>query len=223
MRVEKADKVPLKETEVGRVPEHWEMRQLQTVADLVSGGTPSKGRADYWNGLIPWASPKDMKRPRLHDTEDHISQVAAEDGSRVVPAGSLFIVIRGMILANDLPIALAMVPMAFNQDMKAILPKSEVDPEYLLYALVFHKSRLIPEIGTSAHGTKRIGTAAVSELLLPLPPLAEQKQIAAALCVVDRKMEVERGRKTAFDSLFKSLLHNLMTGKVRVNHLKLPT
>jgi hypothetical protein len=61
-----------------------------------------------------WASPKDMKLPRLADVEDHISTDAAATSSRVVPARSLFIVVRGMVLVKDIPIAMTEVPMAFN-------------------------------------------------------------------------------------------------------------
>jgi hypothetical protein len=55
-----------------------------------------------------------MKLPRLADVEDHISTDAAATSSRVVPARSLFIVVRGMVLVKDIPIAMTEVPMAFN-------------------------------------------------------------------------------------------------------------
>src|SRR5262245_20635139 len=101
------------ETELGPLPSEWSLSRLAQVAELASGGTPSKGRADYWEGSIPWVSPKDLKVHRLYDAEDHISEAGLEAGSRRVPAGTLFVVVRGMILAKDLPVALAMVPMAF--------------------------------------------------------------------------------------------------------------
>lgn len=159
--VAEADRVPLKETEIGPIPEHWELKPLRDVADLCSGGTPSKSRPDFWEGLIPWASPKDLKRPRLHDTIDHVSEAGVTDGSRLVQPGSIFIVVRGMILANDIPLAMAMVPMAFNQDMKAIVARKVVAPDYLLYAMVANKAILNREIGSAAHGTKRITAHAV--------------------------------------------------------------
>lgn len=161
-----------------------------------------------------------MKSPRLYDVEDHISEEAAEAGSRIVPAGSVFIVIRGMILAKDLPVALAMRPMAFNQDMKAILPAEAIDGEYLLYCLCQHKARMMPEIGTSAHGTKRISTSAISEFTLPLPPLAEQKQISAALATVDEVIQAEEQRQSALQQVFLSSLQALMTGTLQVAELE---
>ncbi len=128
-----------------------------------------------------------------------------------------------MILAKDIPVALTMVPMAFNQDMKAIIPGPSLDPRFLLYSLVHNKRRLIPEIGTSAHGTKRIGTSAITSFSIAVPLLDEQRQIASALRAVDQKLNAEEARGQALSSLFSSLLHNLMTGKLRVHDLALPT
>lgn len=56
----------------------------------------------------------------------------------------------------------------------------------------------------------------LKNLLIPLPPLSEQRQIARILQTVDRKIEAEEGRKQALEDLFKSLLHHLMTAKVRL-------
>ena len=55
-----------------------------------------------------------------------------------------------------------------------------------------------------------------------LSPIEEQQKIASILSTVDKKIEAEENKKKAIDELFKSLLHNLMTGKVRVNHLEMP-
>jgi type I restriction enzyme, S subunit len=207
---------PLKKTEIGLVPSRWVVVRLGEVAELTSGGTPSKANPGFWAGLVPWASPKDLKRPRLFDVEDHISEAGLADGSRLAPEGSIFIVIRGMILSRDVPVAMAMVPMAFNQDMKAIIPGERLARDYLLYALVAFKHALLPQIGTSAHGTRRISTSAVENLPIPVPPLSEQREIAAQLAAVDAKLAAEESRRAALTALFQSLLHHLMTGKVRL-------
>jgi type I restriction enzyme S subunit len=57
---------PIRRNEVLELPEEWRVVHLADVAELASGGTPSKQRADYWSGAIPWASPKDLKQPRLY-------------------------------------------------------------------------------------------------------------------------------------------------------------
>ena len=201
----------MKETELGSLPEDWDVVRLSEIAKLTSGGTPSKKRLDFWEGPIPWASPKDLKRPRLLDTEDHISQAGLDDGSRLVPAGSLFVVVRGMILSKDLPVAMAMVPMAFNQDMKAICPGDRIDGDFLLQAFTAYKRRLAPEIGTSAHGTRRISTSSIEDFLVPLPPLPEQRAIALVLRTVQRAKEATEKAIAATRTLKQSLMRHLFT------------
>jgi type I restriction enzyme S subunit len=132
-----------------------------------------------------------MKTFRLSDTRDHISDEGLKNGSRLAPAKSVFVVVRGMILAKDLPVALAKVPMAFNQDMKALVARSVVDPEYLLYALAARKDALATAISTSAHGTRRMETASLESLLLPLPPKDEQQRIAGVLAKLEAAVEVQ--------------------------------
>lgn len=193
------------------LPAEWETVRLGDVATLASGGTPSKKRPDFWIGRIPWASPKDLKMPWLYDTQDHISQEGLEDGSRLVSAGSLFVVVRGMILAKDVPVSMAMVPMAFNQDMKAIAPNGGIDGAFLLYAFTKFKSRLVPEIGSSAHGTRRIGTQAIEHFQFPLPPLPEQKAIAHLLRTVQRAKEATEKVIAATRQLKLSLMRHLFT------------
>lgn len=207
---------PLKQTEIGEIPESWEIVQLGSVVNPVSGGTPSKGRPEWWQGSIPWASPKDMKRPRLHDTEDHISAEALAKGSRLVPAKTVFVVTRGMILAKDLPVAIAEVPMAFNQDMRALLPTGAINPDFLLYALTARKDALTSSIGTTAHGTRRLGSTSLEALALPKPVGEEQRQIAEVLSHLEVREELARRKAGLLRSLFAAMLGSLMTGQLRV-------
>jgi type I restriction enzyme, S subunit len=88
-----------------------------------------------------------MKRPRLDDVTDHISQEALESGSKLAPAGSVFVVVRGMILAKTVPVAFAEVPMAINQDIKAIIPGPKLRSDFLLYALETVRDNLFKKVG----------------------------------------------------------------------------
>lgn len=213
---------PLRDTEIGPIPESWEIKKIGAVAHPVSGGTPSKQRKDWWSGTVPWASPKDMKTLRLVDTEDHITADAADAESRLVSANTVFIVIRGMILAKDVPVAIADVPMAFNQDMRALLPTGAIHPDFLLYALCSRKAALAQEIGTSAHGTRRMGSASIEQLLVPVPRNRdEQKDVAEILNTLDKREAVARATSASTKALFAATLHQLMTGAIRVNDLDL--
>lgn len=99
----------------------WVPVALGDLGKWVGGGTPSKGVSSYWNGDIPWVSPKDMSTWRIDDTEDHISEEAiAKSSTRLVPAGSVLVVTRSGILRNTVPSAVTSVSVAINQDIKAL-------------------------------------------------------------------------------------------------------
>jgi type I restriction enzyme S subunit len=212
---------PLKPTAIGDLPESWDAKTVGSVADPVSGGTPSKQRLDWWAGEIPWASPKDMKRLRLRDTEDHVTREAVESGSRLVPPKTIFIVIRGMILAKNVPMAIAEVPMAFNQDMKALVPTGKIDSDFLLYALCSRKEALSHEISTSAHGTRRMGSASVDQLLVPVPrDPKEQVAIAHVMHLLDRRERIAQEKLDRLRGLFSSTLDAVMTRALSLDALQ---
>lgn len=212
-----------KETEIGLVPESWEVVELSEICTFQSGGTPSKQRPEYWEGSIPWVSPKDMKRPRLSDVTDHISQEALECGSKLAPAGAVFVVVRGMILAKDVPIALAEVPMAINQDMKAVIPGPRLLSDFLLYAMTALKRNLFVKIGRSAHGTMTLMSSEISAFKIPLPDIDTQREIAEAIHNLETKQEIHERKRVQLLDLFRTLLHGLMTAKIRVNQLNINT
>lgn len=72
---------------------------LSDVGEWKSGNTPSRSRSDFWQGELPWVSPKDMKVAQIADTEEHLTNAGWERSS-TVPSGSILIVIRGMILVS---------------------------------------------------------------------------------------------------------------------------
>jgi type I restriction enzyme, S subunit len=88
------------------LPEGWESNRLRECGILLSGGTPNKTNAAFWKGPIPWISPKDMKATRISGSIDHVSEAAILSGSKSVPAGTILMVVRGMILAHSFPVAL---------------------------------------------------------------------------------------------------------------------
>ncbi|MBK6803765.1 MAG: restriction endonuclease subunit S [Betaproteobacteria bacterium] len=103
-------------------PKGWPVRSLQNIVAFQSGGTPPVARQDYWTGDLPWVSPKDMKSVILSDSIDHINPTAISGTSlKLVPKGSVLIVVRGMILAHTVPVAVTTVPLTINQDLKALV------------------------------------------------------------------------------------------------------
>lgn len=162
----------------------WPGSTIGEVCSLTSGGTPSKSNGSYWSGKIPWVSAKDLKLDRISDAALHISEDAVENSATAIaPIGSLLILVRGMGLANGVPIAEVTAPVAFNQDIRAIHPPSGVFPRFLLLALRHHLATRPADrvLSLAAHGTLKIEADALRQFAFPIPPPSEQRRIVAAL------------------------------------------
>ncbi|MCX6880735.1 MAG: restriction endonuclease subunit S [Verrucomicrobia bacterium] len=163
---------------LGEVPEHWEVTPLKYVVGLRSGGTPSKTNLAYWDGNVPWASSKDLKPEVLSDTQDHITQKALDEGAaELVSANSLLIVVRGMILIHTFPVVKALVPMAINQDLKALTPSPKLNVDFLAWLLRGSSRETLGRLDEAGHGTKVLRIDSWTSMALPIPPLDEQLEI----------------------------------------------
>jgi type I restriction enzyme, S subunit len=209
-----------KETEIGPMPKSWRTRTLLELCEIWSGGTPKKSIAEYWIGEIPWVSGKDIKSPALDDSIDHISQLGLDAGSRLAPKDAVLVLVRGMGLAKDLPVAVIRRPMAFNQDIKALVSRGEVTGSYLRSAIYAGKERLLSRIVPSAHGTMTLNLDDIESFAIPYPSdPTEALDISKILDALDQKIEIHRRKRAALDGLFQAMLHKLMTGEISVSDL----
>jgi type I restriction enzyme S subunit len=183
----------------------WSKRKLSDCGQWFSGGTPSKANPAYWEGSMPWASAKDMKSFRLYDTEDHLTVAGAEMAPAIVPSGSILLLVRGMTLHNDIPICITMRDMAFNQDVKAIIPAPDVEADFLAYWLLAQKSNLLGLVDSASHGTGRLLSDVLFNLEIKLPPIPEQRLIARILGSLDNKIEANRGMNETLEAIARTL------------------
>ena len=219
---------PLKPSGVewlGEVPAHWKVAPLKYVVRLRSGGTPSRINAAYWDGDVPWASSKDLKVEVLSDTQDHITQKAVDDGAAdLVPAGSLLIVVRGMILIHTFPVVKALVPMAINQDLKALTPSAKLDVDFLAWLLRGASKETLGRIDEAAHGTKVLRLEAWTSITLPIPPATEQLAIVRAICESMRQLDTLTAEAQRAIELLQerrtALISAAVTGQIDVRSLE---
>lgn len=196
--------------------ERWAPEPLGRIGKWLSGGTPRMSNPEFWDGGIPWVSPKDMKRSRLWNTVDHVTVKALGNGTRLAPAHSLLLVVRGMILAHTFPVARAEVPLAFNQDIKALVPRQDVDSDFLLWWLTANESLLLGITTESTHGTKRVPMDGLYALAIHLPELPEQRAIAAALSDVDALLGGLDRLIAKKRDLKQAAMQQLLTGQTRL-------
>lgn len=194
----------------------WEGATLGALGSWFSGGTPSKRNGQYWMGEIPWVSPKDMKIARIRDAMDHVGPRAIGSGTRLLPTGAILVVVRGMILAHSVPVARMECPVAFNQDIKGLVVRSDVDSAFVLWWLVAHEELLLSLTNEATHGTKRIPTDELLRLQIELPRMAEQTAIAAVLSDMDAELVALEARRDKTRALKQAMMQELLTGRTRL-------
>lgn len=174
--------------------DRWPPVPLSSEVKLLSGGTPKKSVSRYWGGEIPWVSSGEMSQSHIFDTEHHVTDEGAETGTRLVPAGTVLVVVRGMSLAKEFRVSLTQRPMTFNQDLKALQPSRKVNPVFLYYYLR-SQARAIRDSATEAsHGTKKLETRVIEEWPLPVPNLPEQMAVVNVISAYDDLIENNRRR-----------------------------
>ncbi|MEM6252193.1 MAG: restriction endonuclease subunit S [Cyanobacteria bacterium P01_D01_bin.156] len=220
--------VPMKDSGIewlDEIPEHWEIKRQRFLFEMTGGSTPSKNNPDFWDGDIPWVSPKDMKRPRLDGSIDRLSQEALEQTSiHLHSSGKVLIVVRGMILAHTFPVAVNDVQVTVNQDMKVL--DTTLNPEYLAILLRGISSLVLSIVEESAHGTKVLRTDLFKNIFIPVPPFLEQENIVKYVKDVTDETDKMIGFITAAVKRLKeyrtALVTNAVTGKIDVRDIKLP-
>ena len=177
---------------------------LDDVADMFSGGTPRKSNQRYWNGSIPWLTPKDM-RQWSGVTEVRVSPEAIGNGTRLAPKDALFIAVRGMSLHNEIRIIRPDEAMSFNQDIKAIVPKKGIDLLYLYYVIVSKKPELLDAVEAAGHGTGRLPTDKLKDLLVPRFHRLTEAAIAELLGTLDRRIELNRRMNETLEAMARAI------------------
>lgn len=190
---------------------------LGKVGTVVGGGTPSKKRLDFWEGSIPWVSPKEMKVRDLYATSLNITEEAIKGSStRLISEPSVLFVVRGMILAHTLPVAINRVPVTMNQDMKAITPLNGMDVDYVATMLRGAEQSLLSKIEIAGHGTRRLQTE--NWVALPIPNITESEQTAIVDKVKRMESTVDALQKTIdseeVEQLRESILHQAFSGEL---------
>jgi type I restriction enzyme S subunit len=192
---------------------HYQIKRLGDICDIVGGGTPSKSNGDFYGGQIPWATVRDMKSDDISDTEFRITEEAVRQSStNVIPKNNVVIASRvGLgkvcLLKND---------TAINQDLRAILPKKK-DGLYIRYLFWWLKSMAddIEKAGTGAT-VKGVTLPFLKGLEISVPEVGEQRRIAKVLDEVfegiGKAKEIAeknlRNSRELFDSYLQDVFEN---------------
>jgi len=223
---EETETVPLKETEIGPMPKDWEVVRLGDVVIKNKGiqrepwgGSIKKeifvsvGYAVYEQGNVISGNITDF---RYFIDKDKFEELKNFE----VKAGDILITAAGTLGK------LVILPNKIHEGViNQALIRIRIDEQIINKIYFRYLFNLIVEQGiidSYSHGAtlKNLSSIRVlRNIRIPLPPLPTQQKIASILSAIDAKIEAEENKKKALEELFKSLLHNLMTAKIRVNHL----
>lgn len=209
-----------KETEIGPLPESWQISTLGEIARLERGRFMHRPRNEprFYGGATPFVQTGDVVRS--NGRIRHFTQTLNEDGvaiSRIFPAGTILITIA----ANIGFTGILQFESACPDSLIAITPTQSVEVEFLEYFLQSQQKeidRLAPK-GTQ----KNINIQFLTPWQIVIPPPDEQREIVSILDAIDRKIELHRKKRAVLDDLFKALLHKLMTGEIQMCDLNLST
>ena len=204
---------------LGEVPEHWELRRLKGVAEILNGATPASGRGEYWGGDILWMTPEDLGRLRgrdIHRSRRSITRVGYEScGTTLAPVGSTVVSTRAPIGH----LAILGREGCTNQGCKLLVPENDaVVPEWAYLGLLTARS----ELQALGQGTTfaELSRDALGAFALPLPPLSEQRAIARFLDDAERRIRRYIRAKERLIELLeerkRALIHEAVTGRIDV-------
>lgn len=204
-----------KDSELGRIPKSWEIRFLDDVTKRGSGHTPAKQNPSYWNGGIKWVSLADSSRLDkgfIYETDKEISKDGLANSSAVLhPKGTV-------VLSRDAGVGKSSVlaeEMAVSQHFMAWRCENLTDSWFLYYWM--QKAKPIFEAVAIGSTIKTIGLGYFKQLKMAYPPFEEQKSIATKLLSIDEHIGKLKDKLSQTQSLKKSLMQDLLTGKVRVS------
>ena len=222
-----AENISQKETEIGMIPEEWEVVNLSEVINLRRGVSWRKEEANREGIGIPVVGIPNIKENGSIDFSNtyflnkNISEekiLRMNDILFVSSSGSIKNIGRNVLIREIPQNRFTYASFTFLGRVSSM----KVDSEYLFYLLNSRVVDFTKYARRASDGKYNFQlTQFKNEQKIPLPPLPEQEKIASMLSAIDEKIEAEENKKKALEDLFNTLLHNLMTARIRVNHLAL--
>lgn len=189
---------------------------LGSITAWYSGGTPNRSNGAYWNGTIPWISAATLKGSRISDSDQHLTEAGLHAGSNLAPKGATLVLVRGMALHRETRIGLAQLPVSFNQDVKALVPKEGILPEFLLYALQARSGQIRELVSSAGSGTGVLNTQLLQRLPIWVPSEETQRTVVRTMSHADDLIATLERLITKKQAIKQGMMQQLLTGRTRL-------
>jgi type I restriction enzyme S subunit len=208
---------PQKQTEIGPVPQSWEVVKMGSIGKVVTGSTPKTKVPEYYSPPeVDFIAPADLGRTRLiYDSEKKIS-IAGLQTIRRLPKDAVMCVCIGSSIGKVGMTAKEV--SATNQQINSIVCGERHESAFVYYLLSYLCDYWR---GFATFGPVPILSKGSFEAIkIAVPPTKEEEsEISRSLCALDAKAEVHMRKHAALTALFRTLLHQLMTAQIRVDQL----
>lgn len=212
---------PQKETEISFIPQSWQPALISEIGEVVTGTTPKTAERRYYDGgTFQFIAPGDLgTTTRIYNSEKLITEKGLAV-SRVLPRNTVCFVCIGSSIGK---VGITTQERSTtNQQINSIIANDEFDPFYVCYLLT-HFSKYVSSFASPSPVPIMSKGKFQQVRLYASPDKQEQQEIAQILFAIDNKIEIHERKRAALQELFKTLLHGLMTGRIRVADLDIDT
>jgi len=203
-----------KNSPVGIIPEEWEVKRLEEIAEITSGATPSRKIADNWNGDIPWVTTSLLNNARILSAEEYITQTGLDySATKILPLNTVLMAMYGEGQTRG-KVSILRIEAATNQACAAIVVTENARYDYIFHQLtnMYNIIRNLSNDGSQ----KNLNLQLIKNIQVILPPLLEQQKIAEILSVWDVAIEKLTLLIEKLELRKRALMQQLLTGKKRL-------
>jgi type I restriction enzyme S subunit len=201
-----------RKTEIGLLPAGWGVGPIAEIGTVVTGSTPSTKNPSFWGGVIPFVTPGDLGRTKhVLAVERTVTEEGAQRG-RMLPEGAVLMTCIGATIGKH---GIVRARCLANQQINAVVCNEKMDPDFLFYALATSAEKLRAIAGTTA--VPIVSKGKYEQFVVPVPELAEQREIAASLDLLDQAINGNRAALEEMRRVRAGLLKELLSGKLRVS------
>ncbi len=178
--------------------------RLSEIGKVITGSTPATKKSEYWGGDIPFVTPADIDdSPYIKKTERFVTELGAEV-SRAIPENAILTVCIGSTIGK---VSITNQKCVTNQQINAIIPKPEFQPEFILYTLRFFKGKIMERVGATA--VPIINKSEFESIELPLLELKERKELVLKVNAIDQVINKASEQLAYFTRAHKAIINQI--------------
>ena len=204
-----------KQTELGKIPLDWEVKQIGKEYKTYLGGTPSRNEEKYWNGNIPWLNSGKTNELRIIKASEYITELGLEKSStKLMPQYTTVLAITGATLGQ---VSMLGSEMCANQSVVGIY--SDTNPEYVFYLMKDKIQKLVQNASGGAQ--QHINKDIVNEMKFVLPADTILDDFKNSICPINKEIFNLLYKNRALKQTRDLLLPRLISGGIDVENLEI--